>query len=62
MRGFFDAVATVITQQRPSRLVVCLDLDWRPQWRVDLVPSYKAHRVEVETPAPHPISKRCPTS
>ena len=29
---------------RPSRLVVCLDLDW-PAWRVDLIPSYKAHRV-----------------
>jgi 5'-3' exonuclease len=25
--------------------VVCLDLDWRPAWRVDLIPSYKAHRV-----------------
>jgi 5'-3' exonuclease len=30
---------------------VCLDVDWRPQWRVDLVPSYKAHRVEQERPA-----------
>lgn len=48
VRGFLDAVATVITQQRPGRLVVCLDLDWRPQWRVDLIPSYKAHRVEAE--------------
>jgi 5'-3' exonuclease len=46
VRGFLDAVATVITVHRPSRLVVCLDLDWRPAWRVDLIPSYKAHRVE----------------
>src|SRR6478735_9724889 len=46
VRGFLDAVATVISQQRPCRLVVCLDLDWRPQWRVELIPSYKAHRVE----------------
>ena len=45
LRGFIDAVATLITRERPSRLVVCLDLDWRPQWRVDLIPSYKAHRV-----------------
>jgi 5'-3' exonuclease len=22
-----------------------MDADWRPQWRVDLIPSYKAHRV-----------------
>jgi 5'-3' exonuclease len=45
VRGFFDSVATLITRQRPHRLAVCLDLDWRPQWRVDLVASYKAHRV-----------------
>ncbi|HTX95106.1 MAG TPA: 5'-3' exonuclease [Mycobacterium sp.] len=45
VRGFIDSMAVVITQQQPSRLVVCLDLDWRPQFRVDLVPSYKAHRL-----------------
>jgi 5'-3' exonuclease len=49
LRGFLDAVATLITRHRPTRLVVCLDLDWRPQWRVDLIPSYKAHRVEEES-------------
>jgi 5'-3' exonuclease len=38
----------LITRQRPGRLVVCLDLDWRPQFRVDRIPSYKAHRVEEE--------------
>jgi 5'-3' exonuclease len=51
VRGFIDAVATVITRERPSRLVVCRDDDWRPQWRVDLIPSYKSHRVEQEAPA-----------
>lgn len=51
VRGFLDAVATLITRERPGRLVVCRDDDWRPQWRVDLVPSYKAHRVaEVTQP------------
>ena len=39
VRGFLDAVATVITRERPGRLVVCRDDDWRPQWRVDLIPS-----------------------
>jgi 5'-3' exonuclease len=48
LRGFLDTVATLIARERPARLVVCLDLDWRPQWRVDLIPSYKLHRVEVE--------------
>src|SRR5215510_4038371 len=45
VRGFLDSVATLITRERPARLVVCLDLDWRPQFRVDAIPSYKAHRV-----------------
>ncbi len=45
VRGFTDMVAALITRTQPSRLAVCLDLDWRPQFRVDAVPSYKAHRV-----------------
>jgi len=45
VRGFTDMVAALIRREHPRRLVVCLDLDWRPQWRVDAVPSYKAHRV-----------------
>ncbi|MGW0044712.1 5'-3' exonuclease [Rhodococcus sp. NPDC003348] len=51
VRGFTDMVAALITRHQPSRLVVCLDLDWRPQFRVDLVPSYKAHRVAEELDA-----------
>ena len=48
VRGFIDSIATLITREKPGRLVVCLDLDWRPAWRVDLIPSYKAHRVAAE--------------
>jgi 5'-3' exonuclease len=48
VRGFTDMVAALIKQHAPSRLAVCLDLDWRPRFRVDLVPSYKAHRVAAE--------------
>ncbi|OBJ03923.1 5'-3' exonuclease [Mycobacterium sp. 1465703.0] len=60
VRGFIDSVAVVITQQRPNRLAVCLDLDWRPQFRVDLVPSYKAHRVAEEEPANEPDIEEVP--
>jgi 5'-3' exonuclease len=60
VRGFIDAVAVVITQQRPGRLVVCLDLDWRPQFRVDLVPSYKAHRVAEAEPVGEPDVEEVP--
>jgi 5'-3' exonuclease len=60
LRGFLDAMATVITRERPSRLVVCRDDDWRPQWRVDLIPSYKAHRVLEENPDGEPDVEEVP--
>ena len=60
VRGFIDSMAVVITQQKPSRLVVCLDLDWRPQFRVDLIPSYKAHRVAEPEPAGEPDIEEVP--
>jgi 5'-3' exonuclease len=60
VRGFFDAIATLVGQQRPSRLVVCLDLDWRPQFRVDRIPSYKAHRVEQENADGNPDIEEVP--
>ncbi|GJO21477.1 5'-3' exonuclease [Mycobacterium marinum] len=60
VRGFIDSMAVVITQHRPSRLAVCLDLDWRPQFRVDLIPSYKAHRVAEPEPAGQPDVEEVP--
>ena len=60
VRGFLDNIAAIVTRERPSRLVVCRDDDWRPQWRVDLVPSYKAHRVEEVTPGAAPDIEEVP--
>nr|WP_233149698.1 5'-3' exonuclease [Kineosporia sp. A_224] len=45
VRGFLDMVSTLVTQRRPDRLVACWDDDWRPAFRVEAIPSYKAHRV-----------------
>jgi 5'-3' exonuclease len=45
IRGYLDMTAALIERRRPSRHVACLDVDWRPAFRVALVPSYKAHRV-----------------
>ena len=45
VRGFLDMCAALIDRRRPTRWIACLDLDWRPRFRVELVPSYKAHRV-----------------
>jgi 5'-3' exonuclease len=52
LRGFTDMVAALITRHGPARLAVCLDLDWRPRFRVELVPSYKAHRLDESAAAP----------
>lgn len=40
--------AALIERRRPTRYIGCLDLDWRPAFRVELVPSYKAHRVAAD--------------
>jgi 5'-3' exonuclease len=48
VRGFTDMVSRLVTEHRPTRLVACLDLDWRPAFRVDALRSYKAHRVPGE--------------
>jgi 5'-3' exonuclease len=45
VRGLLDMIARLVGDFRPTELVACWDDDWRPQWRVDLIPSYKAHRV-----------------
>jgi 5'-3' exonuclease len=50
VRGLLDFINRLVTDYQPTHLVCCWDNDWRPQWRVDLIPSYKAHRVEVVVP------------
>jgi 5'-3' exonuclease len=45
VRGFLDMIATLVEGHRPGRLACCLDLDWRPRFRVEALPGYKAHRV-----------------
>ncbi len=60
VRGFTDMVSTLITRYRPTDFVACLDYDWRPAFRVDLVPSYKAHRVMTETADGEPDVEETP--
>lgn len=60
VRGFTDMVSTLITRYRPTDFVACLDYDWRPAFRVDLVPSYKAHRVATETADGEPDVEETP--
>jgi 5'-3' exonuclease len=51
VRGLLDFIDRLVKDHRPAHLVACMDADWRPKWRVDLIPSYKAHRVAEEHPA-----------
>lgn len=48
VRGLLDFIDRLVKDHRPQQLVACMDADWRPRWRVDLIPTYKAHRVAVE--------------
>ncbi|MDG9720576.1 5'-3' exonuclease [Streptomyces sp. DH24] len=48
VRGLLEFIDRLVKDHRPDRLVACMDADWRPHWRVELIPSYKAHRVAEE--------------
>lgn len=50
VRGLLDFITRLSTTHGPTHLVACWDEDWRPDWRVNLIPSYKAHRVVAEVP------------
>ncbi|MDX6261120.1 MAG: hypothetical protein QOH84_2808 [Kribbellaceae bacterium] len=46
IRGLLDFIARLVENHRPTHIVACWDDNWRPSWRVALIPSYKAQRVE----------------
>jgi 5'-3' exonuclease len=60
VRGFLDFISRLVADYRPTHLVCAWDNDWRPQWRVDLIPSYKSHRVVAERPGPQPDIEEVP--
>ncbi len=50
VRGLLERLARLIAQRRPRHLAVADDEDWRPDWRVELIPTYKSHRVAEPVP------------
>jgi 5'-3' exonuclease len=67
VRGLLDIIARLVTDFEPTHLVACWDDDWRPHWRVELIPSYKAHRVAEVVPGgpdveetPDPLEAQIP--
>jgi 5'-3' exonuclease len=50
VRGSMDNLARYITERKPRHVAVTTDEDWRPDWRVELIPSYKEHRTAEPVP------------
>ncbi|MDN5743705.1 MAG: 5'-3' exonuclease [Nocardioidaceae bacterium] len=51
VRGLLGYISQLLERYDPTHLVCCWDEDWRQQWRVDLIETYKAHRVVEEVVA-----------
>ena len=67
VRGLLDFISRLVGEYHPTHLVCCWDNDWRPAWRTELLPSYKAHRVVAERAAapdieevPDPLEAQVP--
>ncbi|QGG41448.1 5'-3' exonuclease [Aeromicrobium yanjiei] len=46
LRGILDFTSTLTTQYEPEAVVACWDDDWRPNWRVELLETYKTQRLD----------------
>jgi 5'-3' exonuclease len=67
VRGLLDFIGRLVSTHRPTDLICAWDDDWRPQWRVDLIPTYKSHRVVRPIPdgvdieeVPDPLEEQIP--
>ncbi|HEY3085520.1 MAG TPA: 5'-3' exonuclease H3TH domain-containing protein [Candidatus Dormibacteraeota bacterium] len=50
VRGTLDTLARYITERKPRHVAFTTDEDWRPDWRVELIPGYKEHRTAEPIP------------
>ena len=48
VKGYLETLNRLKKIYSPERIIHALDVDWRPKWRTDLLPQYKAHRVLVD--------------
>jgi len=48
VHGFLNMLARVVADRKPQRLAIAVDEDWRPAFRVEAIPAYKAQRVADE--------------
>ena len=45
IRGLLQTIERLRERFNPTTLIAAWDTDWRPEWRVELLPSYKTHRL-----------------
>ena len=62
LRGYLDMTAMLLERFTPAAYAACWDADWRPSFRTDLLPSYKAHRVAAagQEEVPDELSSQVP--
>lgn len=58
VHGFLGMLARLVTDRRPTRLGIAVDEDWRPQFRVDALPTYKTHRVAADDDVEDPVAEQ----
>jgi len=44
--GFLGMLESLVAQHDPAFICCAADDDWRPEWRVELIDTYKTHRAE----------------
>jgi 5'-3' exonuclease len=62
-RGFLGMVTRLVDDHRPARICCATDESWRPEWRVELIDTYKTHRTEpgsVQQQADAEIARQMP--
>ncbi len=45
IKGSLSIISQIYSTQQASGVLATIDIDWRPKWRVKLLPEYKAQRV-----------------
>ena len=50
VRGTLDRLASLIVERKPRHVALTTDEDWRPDWRVELIPGYNVQRVAEPVP------------
>jgi len=56
VHGFLSMLARLVSDRHPSGLGIAVDDDWRPEFRVAALPSYKTHRVALSDEEVDPVA------